>query len=159
MQDTVKAAVQKAKAMAECNDPEEALSALEMALRLKPDTADKIELWKARDAIKANRIKQAFVILCDLLANEETRRTKKQSFARPPTFAIMPVIYYTLRGTVRPKDGGTFRTTLHPGTVQHIIFMRQGNPVGIALCRDIVHEPKNATWQMTYGDISWLETQ
>ena len=159
MQDTLKTAITKAGAMAQCNDPEEALSAIEMALRLKPDTAIKIELWKARDAINNERIKDAFNILYGLTVSEDARRTKKQNYGRPPAFAILPVIYYTLRGAMKPKsEGGTFRTTLHPGTVQHILFMRQGNPVGVALCRDIVHEPNNATWRITYGDILWLET-
>ncbi len=159
MQDTVKTAITKARSMMDFADPEEALSAIEMALHQKPDAKTRIVLWQARDNIKGKRHAAAYNALCGLLAAEEDRRMKKQSYSKPTAFAILPVIYYTLRGIMKAKaGGGSFRTTIKPGLIQHVLFVRHGNPVGIALCREIVHHPATATWVVTYGDISWLET-
>lgn len=158
MQDTVKTAIAKVRAYLGCEDAEEALSAIQMVLRLKPDTATNIALCNAKDEIRRKDIRAAYNTVSGILAREESRRTQKQSYSRPPTFAVLPVIYYTLRGTAKLKEGGSFSTTLNPGAVQHIIFMRQGSPVGIGVCRDVIHDDHNALWVVVYGEILWLKT-
>jgi len=159
MQEDVKSAILKASAMLDCHDLVKAVSAIETALHQMPDANTKIALWQVRDDIRSKRLVNASTTLCGLLATEEDRRTKNQSYAKPPAFAVLPVIYYTLRGVIKPKaEGGSFWTTIKPGQVQHVLFMRHGHPVGLALCRDIVHHPDTATWVVTYGDITWLET-
>lgn len=147
-------AVKKARALVECDDPVEALSVIHAALRLRPGKHVKIALWNARDGIKRGEFDRAVTYLDSILTTENVRRVEN-NFSLPVHAVAMRVIYYTIRGVAKvKKDGGTFKMPSDPGDVQHVLFMRHGEPTALAICAGV--QKKLGEWRVTYEKVLWL---
>jgi hypothetical protein len=88
---------------------------------------------------------------------EPTR--KPTNYAIPAMLAVLPIIYYRLRGKVTPKDRDILRVVVNPGTVQHVLFLRGGQPAAVATCTSVIPEPATGTWLVNYENLVWLKVE
>lgn len=144
--------------MLECNDPVEALSAVEMTLDFSLDQKTRTALCRLLDEINRGNMPGATDAVNGLLGEKVRQHDKGLNYAMPKAAAVMPVLYFRFRGGARPKEGedGSVKISFNPGAIQNILFIHRGEPYALALCSGIKAAPENC-WIIHYSHLRRIE--